>query len=177
MVFGLLSFASVISAASPPAVSPSSEPFPLPERTLAPGAKSISIISSQTAVCDIPDPEVDVCEMGWESLSVSAGASDYIRFMTVKIDGRLRAIYSGFFQSSMYVPFDLHPEGFRVDCGELGSGGDPNLGMAHTYYIEAFDTTGALASNFGAVLCPASVLLFADGFENGSLSPCSGHSP
>jgi hypothetical protein len=49
--------------------------------------------------------------------------------------------------------------------------------MAHTYYIEAFDTTGALAPNFGAVLCPASVLLFADGFENGSLAPWSNHSP
>ena len=173
---GLLFCASVLGAASPPATQPGFDPLPPPEQTLAPGAKTISIIDSQTVACVIPDPEVDSCEMRWQTLYVDAG-SDYVTFMTFKIDGKTRAIYTGFFQNNMYVPSDMQPEAFRVDCGKLGSGGDPTRGMAHTYYIEAFDSTGKLASNFGAVLCPASVLLFKDGFESGSLSLWSGHNP
>ncbi len=173
---GLLFYASVLGAASPPAAPSGFDPLPPPEQTLAPGAKSISIIDSRTVACVIPDPEVDSCEMRWESLYVSAG-TDYVTFMTFKIDGKARAIYTGFFQNFMYVPSDMQPETFKVDCGKLGSGGDPTLGMAHTYYIEAFDTTGKLASNFGAVLCPASILLFKDGFESGSLSLWSNHVP
>ena len=173
---GLLFCASVLGAASPPATQPGFDPLPPPEQTLAPGAKTISIIDSQTVACVIPDPEVDSCEMRWQTLYVDAG-SDYVTFMTFKIDGKTRAIYTGFFQHDMYVPSDMQPEAFRVDCGKLGSGGDPTRGMAHTYYIEAFDSTGKLASNFGAVLCPASVLLFKDGFESGSLSLWSGHNP
>jgi hypothetical protein len=173
---GLLLCASVLGAASPPAAQLGSDPLPPPEQTLAPGAKAISIIDSRTVGCVIPDPEVDSCEMRWQSLYVSAG-SDYVTFMTFKIDGKARAIYTGFFQTFMYVPSDMQPEAFKVDCGKLGSGGDPTRGMAHTYYIEAFDTTGKLASNFGAVLCPVSVLLFRDGFESGSFSLWSGHAP
>ena len=174
--FGVLLCASVLTAGAPPTTPPATDPLPPPERSVAPGAKALSIIDSKTVQCDIPDPATDICEMRWESLSVSAG-SDYVTFMTVKIDGHLRAISTGFFQNSMYIPFDMYPSAFRVDCGELGSGGDPTLGMAHTYYIEAFDSTGALASNFGAVLCPATVLIFADNFETGSISLWSGHTP
>ncbi len=172
----LLLSASFLIAASPTAAQSKSTVLPAPEQTLAPGAKSISIIDSRTVACVIPDPEVDSCEMRWESLYVSAG-TDYVTFMTFKIAGETRAISTGFFQTSMYVPSDMQHQAFKVDCGKLGSGGDPTLGMAHTYFIEAFDSTGKLASNFGAVRCPASVLLFRDGFESGSLSLWSCHSP
>ena len=173
---GVLLCASVLGAAGPPVFGVAPDLLPQPERSVAPGAKAISIIDSRTVQCDIPDPEADVCELRWESLSVSAG-SDYVTHLTVKIDGRVRAISTGFFQTSMYIPFGMYSAPFRVECGKLGSGGDPDLGMAHTYYIEAFDTTGALASNFGAVLCPASVLLFTDGFEGGDVLRWSAHTP
>jgi hypothetical protein len=175
-VCGVLFCTSVLWAVSPATGPPSTDPLPLPQQTLAPGAKSISIIDSETVACVLPDPEIDSCEMRWQYLYVSAG-TDYVTFMTFKIDGWTRAISTGFFQNSMIVPSDMQPGAFKVDCGKLGSGGDPSHGMAHTYYVEAFDTTGALASNFGAVLCPASVLLFRDGFESGSFSLWSGHAP
>lgn len=122
------------------------------------------------------DPRFNLCEMRWQYLYVSAGSLDYVTFLTVTIDGRTRAISTGFFQTAMYIPFDMFHRGFKVECGELGSGGAPDLGMAHTYYIEAHDTTGTLASNLGAVICP-SILLFEDGFETGTLSAWSHHVP
>jgi hypothetical protein len=133
---------------------------------------------SPTATCYQPDRGADECCINWYSLAVSADSSDYIINMwAILNDAGAVALYQGFFQISAYVPYDMQPEAFRVDCGKLGSGGDPTRGMAHTYYIEAFDSTGKLASNFGAVLCPASVLLFRDGFESGSLSLWSSHTP
>jgi hypothetical protein len=174
---GALLCASILGASGPPVSGAEPDLFPQSERSLAPGAKAISIIDSRTVQCEMPDPESDLCEMRWEYLSVSAGSTGYVTFMAVKIDGHVRAISTGFFQTSMYIPFDMYFTPFAVQCGKLGSGGAPDLGMAHTYYIEAFDTTGALASNFGAVLCPASVLLFTDGFEGGDVSRWSAHTP
>jgi hypothetical protein len=122
------------------------------------------------------DPRAHVCEMRWYELAVSTGSSAYITSMSVTIDGKQRAMYTGFFQTSMNVPFGMHPASFEVDCGQIGSGGDPERGMAHTYQIRAFDSTGLLASNSGTTLCPSN-LLFADGFEGGSPAAWSSHVP
>ncbi len=170
--------ASLLSAAAPSrALAPPLVPPLSPGRTEAPGVPTVSIIASPTVLCNLLDPEADVCAMSWADLSVSTGSSNYVTYLTVKIDGKVRAVSTGFFQSTMAVPFAMYQAGLEVACGRLGAGGDPVLGAAHTYFIEAFDSAGTYTSNFGAVICPASVLLFADGFESGTSSAWSVHQP
>lgn len=121
----------------------------------APLAPDISFIDSPTAACYQPDPSVDECRINWYYLSVSADPN-YMISMTVKLnDFGFVASYHGFFQTSMYVPYNMNGDGFKVPCGALGSGGNPYLGRAYGYTIRARDSANLGAANFGTVYCPA----------------------
>lgn len=119
---------------------------------------NISFIDNPTAQCVRPEQHTDACYIQWNYLNVTASTSQYILTMTVTIDDRLRSYYSGFFQSSMYVPQELHNPGFRVACGLPGEGGNPQLGRAYSYAVRARETGGLSAANYGTVICPADVV-------------------
>jgi hypothetical protein len=86
---------------------------------------------------------------------VAASTSNYVISMTVEINGRLRAYFGGFFQTSFYVPSDLQTLGFKVPCGPPGSNPNPGLGKTYSYTIRARETGGLTAANYGSVTCPA----------------------
>lgn len=116
---------------------------------------NIGFIESPSATCYQPDPKQDVCYINWYYLSVSA-APDYITNMEVRInDIGYVARINGFFQTSMYVPYSLLGDGFKVSCGALGAGGDENWGKSYAYTIRAKDSKNLTSSNFGTVYCPA----------------------
>jgi len=119
------------------------------------GTPLISVIDSPTVSCYQPDPAQDACFVNWYYMSVNAAPATYIISMTVVIDGRLVANHLGFFQDSMNVPFQMHGQGFRVPCGELGSGGNPQLGKAYPWTIRARDSNNARTTNSGTARCPA----------------------
>jgi hypothetical protein len=122
----------------------------------APDAPNISFIDSPTAACVQPDPAQNVCYINWYYMSVSASTSQYIITMTVRLNdlGNV-ANYSGFFQTSMYVPYNMSPNGYKVECGALGAGGAPEWGKAYAYTIRARETGGLGSANYGTVYCPA----------------------
>lgn len=150
---------------------------PVRDRGFVGETPSISFIDSPTAVCEREQKLSGTCAVGWQYLYVTAGASQYLIEMTVEIDGRLRAVMAGFFQTWMYVPADMLTPGFAVPCGAPGAGGDPNRGAAFSYVVRARETGGLTAANYGTVYCPYSLLVFADDFEGGDLSPWSTHQP
>jgi len=151
---GLLMAWGVVSAASGMQTElVLSTPTPLPDQpAVESGSPEISIIESPSASCVLPRENTGICFMTWSYLYATADPS-YIITMTVQIDDQARARYSGFFQTSMYVPSEMLA--FRVDCGALGSGGDPNLGMNHSYTIRARDSDGLGTANYGSAICPA----------------------
>ncbi len=126
-------------------------------RAESPEGPVISFIDSQTAQCYLPVRNTDRCYIQWNYLSVSASSSQYIISMTVTIDNRKRAYYSGFFQTSMFVPNGMHSPGFLVSCGLEGAGGLPDLGNSYAWAIRARETGGLTAANYGSVTCPADV--------------------
>lgn len=130
------------------------EPPPRRERQSDPQAPEISFIDSPTATCYRPIDRLDTCYIEWNYLAVTASSSQYIISMTVSIDGKLRAYYAGFFQTSMYVPADFHKPGFMVTCGKKGASGYPNLGKSYSYILRARETGGLAAANYGSVTCP-----------------------
>ena len=88
-------------------------------------------------------------------MSVSADPN-YMITMTVKLnDFGFVAQYHGFFQTSMYVPYNMNPDGYKVACGALGEGGNPNWGKAYGYTIRARDSANLGSANYGSVICPA----------------------
>lgn len=147
------------------------------ERNAGAESPTISFIDSPTATCDRPETLSSTCRISWQYLYVTADAGQYILDMTVEIDGRLRALMQGFFQTYAYVPADMLSPGFGVPCGAPGAGGDPNRGAAVSYVLRARETGGLSTANYGTVWCPFALLLFKDDFERGDPSAWSSHSP
>ena len=115
----------------------------------------IGFIDSPTATCYQPDRRVDECYINWYYMSVNAAPALYMLWLEVEIAGRKVSRTNGFFQSSMYIPYNMLGDGFRVSCGALNSGGDPQFGSSYSYTIRARDSNNQNATNFGSVLCPA----------------------
>ncbi len=115
----------------------------------------IGFIDSPTATCYQPDRRVDECYINWYYMSVSAAPATYMIWLEVEINGQKVSRTSGFFQSSMYIPDNMLGNGFRVSCGALNSGGNPEFGNIYTYTIRARDSNDQNSTNYGAVLCPA----------------------
>lgn len=120
----------------------------------SPQQPDIGFIDSPSAVCYQPDPAQDSCFINWYYLSVSA-SPNYMISMTVMLNNfGIVASTSGFFQTSMYVPYNMLGQGFKVACGPKGAGGNPYLGNAYAYTIRARDSAGLKSANYGTVYCP-----------------------
>lgn len=126
------------------------------DKAAGPQAPAIGFIDSPTAVCYQPDPAVDSCLVNWYYLSVGA-SPNYMTAMTVTLNsiGPV-ARYQGFFQTSMYVPYNMQGQGFKVACGAPGAGGvGSTLGNAYAWTIRAIDSSNLTSANYGTVYCPA----------------------
>ena len=121
----------------------------------APQAPDIGFIDSPSATCYQPDPAVDACFINWYYMSVNA-SPNYMITMTVDLNAYGPVVHTqGFFQTSMYIPYNMLGRGFKVPCGALGAGGNTSLGSAYAYTIRARDSAGLKSANYGTVYCPA----------------------
>jgi hypothetical protein len=120
----------------------------------APSQPLIGFIDSPTAACVQPDYTKNVCYINWYYLSVSADPN-YMITMTVQLnDFGYVARYTGFFQTSMYVPYNMNPQGYKVACGAPGVSGLPGWGKTYAYTIRARDSAGLASANYGTAVCP-----------------------
>lgn len=120
----------------------------------SPQQPNIGYIDSPSATCYQPDPARDACRINYYYLSVDA-SPNYMITMTLTLnDFGPVAHVQGFFQTSMYVPYNMLGQGFEVACGAPGSGGIPDLGRAYAYTVRARDSAGLGSANYGTVYCP-----------------------
>jgi len=121
----------------------------------APQQPNIGFIDSPSATCYQPNADRNECYISWYYLSVGA-SPNYMITMTVTLNDRGPVAQTqGFFQTSMYVPYNMLGKGFQVACGTLGAGGNPTLGNAYAYTIRARDSSGLSSANYGIAHCPA----------------------
>lgn len=146
---------------------------PLRESSQGTRSPTLSFIDSQTPTCHRAEKLSETCLVDWVYLYVTADGGQYMLDMTVEIGGRLRAVHQGFFQTYMYIPSDLHGEGFAVACGHPGAGGDPARGNLWPFTIRARETGGLSTTNYGSVYCPFTLHLFSDDFESGDTTAWS----
>ena len=121
----------------------------------SPQEPSIGFIDSPSATCYQPDPAQDVCYLNWYYLAVDA-TPNYMITMTLSLNqfGPVAHI-QGFFQTSMYTPYNMYDRGFKVACGAPGAGGHPVLGNAYSYTVRARDSANLGSANYGTTYCPA----------------------
>jgi len=120
----------------------------------SPDSPSISFIQTLTPFCYQPDTAQDVCYVNFQQHYVDSAPATYMLFMTVTIDSRIRSVYRGFFQNTMYASYDMHTPGYKVACGEPNASDIPTMGKRYEYTIRAQDSNNATASNFGSLYCP-----------------------
>lgn len=120
----------------------------------APQQPNIGFIDSPSVTCYQPDPAQDVCYINWYYQSVDA-SPNYMVTMTTFIKSQMVSNVGGFFQTSMYVPYNMFGQGFKVACGALGAGGNDQLGNAYSYTVRARDSSNLKSANYGTVYCPA----------------------
>ena len=130
-------------------------------------AHAIGFIDSPSASCrKIRGNE---CAISWYYLAVNA-APNYVISMRIQLqlgtDDPQTVVHhtQGFFQTSMYLPYDMIGE-FPVPCGRPGSSADPMpqpspavpipYGNSYAYTIRARDSANLSSANFGTVVCPA----------------------
>jgi hypothetical protein len=119
-----------------------------------PQQPNIGFIDSPSATCYQPDPAQNTCYISWYYLSVDA-SPNYMITMTAFLNNFGPVAHTqGFFQTSMYVPYSMLGQGFKVVCGSPGAGGDPQLGNAYAYTIRARDSANLGSANYGTVYCP-----------------------
>ena len=120
-----------------------------------PQAPSISVIDSPSPTCYQPDATRDECYLTWYYISVNAAPASSMLTVTLTLDNVGPVAHTqGFFQPSMYIPYSMLGDGFKVACGSPGAGGNPILGNAYGYAIRARDSDGRVAGNFGTIYCP-----------------------
>ena len=120
----------------------------------APQQPNISFIDSPSATCYQPDHTQNVCYITWYYMYVDAGANYMITMTAFLNDYGPVAHTQGFFQTSMYLPYNMLGQGFKVACGSPGAGGNPELGNAYAYTIRARDSAALGSANYGTVYCP-----------------------
>jgi hypothetical protein len=120
----------------------------------APQQPDIGFIDSPSATCYQPDHTQNSCYINWYYLSVDASPNYMITMTATLNDFGPVAHTQGFFQTSMYVPYNMLGQGFKVPCGSPGAGGNPGLGNAYAYTIRARDSAGLSSANYGTVYCP-----------------------
>jgi hypothetical protein len=125
-----------------------------PDNGDAPQMPNIGFIDSPSATCYQPDPTQNICYVSWYYLSVNASPNYMITMTTFLNDLGPVAHTQGFFQTSMYVPYNMLGQGVKVACGAPGVGGDPGLGKAYAYTIRARDSSNLSSANYGTVYCP-----------------------
>jgi len=119
----------------------------------------ISFIDSPSATCYQPDPSRDVCFLNWYYMSVDA-SPNYMINLWVFLNPNLVSQTNGFFQTSMYVPYNMLGQGFRVACGPpVVDNTDPQNPVTHgnqyAYTIRAKDSANLKSANYGTATCPA----------------------
>ncbi len=90
--------------------------------------------------------------------SISATASDTsFTGLDISVDGKVRARFQPFFETSVSVNYKMLGRGLMVTCGRTNSGGNPNYGALHTvdYKGYLFGGTGPAAYGTASVYCPA----------------------
>lgn len=125
-----------------------------PADSAAPQQPNIGFIDSPSATCYQPDPGQNTCYISWYYMSVSA-SPNYMITMTASLNNFGPVAHTqGFFQTSIYVPYNMLGQGFKVTCGAKGAGGNPELGNAYAYTIRARDSANLGSANYGTVYCP-----------------------
>jgi hypothetical protein len=111
-------------------------------------------VSMSNPTCAEAIPANGSCSLEFNSLIASGSDASFSR-IELLVNGKLRTIVDGFFESSAYVNEPMLPGGLKVACGLANEGGLPGYGRSYLVTANAYMADGTSASDSMTVYCPA----------------------
>lgn len=94
------------------------------------------------------------CTISISGISAIGSPDASLTYITISINGKMRANMQGFFEYYGYLYSTMMPNGLNVACGRPGDGGDPNYGSLYTVQVQANIYGGSPYVDTANVYCP-----------------------
>lgn len=124
-------------------------------------------LSVSNPYCVASQAQLNRCSINISSISAVASDTSFSR-IEISVDGKLRVVENGFFETSATFSRNMLSDGLSVVCGLDGEGGTSGFGRTHNVAISAYLSGSGPLVDTAIVACPpASDEIFADGLELG----------
>jgi hypothetical protein len=120
-------------------------------RTLAPDAVSLTV---SNPYCIQPSTASSTCLINLRYLSATSTDPNFLA-VQISVNGKTRAYFSNFFESSVYVNDRMLGKGLQVTCGRPNASGLPAYGLQYNLGISAIVSGSSPITDIANVTCPA----------------------
>ena len=119
-------------------------------RTFSPDAVSLTV---NNPYCAQASPASPACLIYVRYISATSTDPNF-RGVQISINGKARAFFSNFFESSTYINDMMMGKGLRVICGGPNASGVPGYGLQYSVGISAIVTGSSPVTDTANVTCP-----------------------
>lgn len=120
-------------------------------RTLAPQAVALTV---SNPYCTQPSTASSTCLINLRYLSATSSDPGFLG-VQITVNGKTRAYFSNFFESSIYVNDRMMGKGLQVTCGRPNASGVAGFGLQYSLGISAIVSGGSPVTDIANVTCPA----------------------
>jgi hypothetical protein len=119
-------------------------------RTSSPDAVSLTV---SNPYCAQASPISPTCLIYVRYISATSTDPNF-RGIQISIDGKARAFFSNFFETSTYINDSMMGKGLQVFCGGPNASGVPGYGLQYSVGISAIVTGSSPITDTANVTCP-----------------------
>jgi len=121
-------------------------------RTKAEGAAASLNVSNP--YCTQPMPASSTCLINMRSISATSSDPNFLG-VQIAIDGKTRAFFSNFFETSVSINERMMGKGLQVVCGKPNASGVPGYGLQYHVGISAVVSGSSATTDTANVNCPS----------------------
>ena len=121
-----------------------------PSRASSPANISMTL---SNPTCRQAKTSSGTCVINLRSLNANSDDPTFSH-VEISINGKVRAYYSAFFESSVNANNAMLGNGLQVPCGLPNAGGDPNSGYIYHVVVSAYLAGGPAIIDSANVTCP-----------------------
>jgi hypothetical protein len=120
-------------------------------RTSSPDAVSLTV---SNPYCAQALPPSSTCFINMRTISATSSDPNFLG-VEITVNGKTRARFSNFFETSTYFNQLMLGKGLQVMCGKPNASGVPNYGLQYSVGISAIVSGSSPITDTANVTCPA----------------------
>jgi hypothetical protein len=120
-------------------------------RTASPDAVSLTV---SNPYCTQAAPSSPTCLINVRSITATSSDPNF-RGVQITVNGKTRAFFSNFFETSVFINDRMMRNGLHVICGLPNASGVPNYGLQYSVGISAIVSGSSPTTDIANVTCPS----------------------